>query len=267
MSELRAANSFDESAVIRLEDVWLRFVLRYHRKRNTLRGVVLTGLDNVLRRGRGSAARTGEFWALRRVNMRIHEGEVVGVVGANGAGKSTLLRVIAGIYGPDRGRVVTRGTIGTLLSFGAGFDPRLPGRENVYKNGLLLGLTKQAIDERIDAIVEMSGLGDFIDAPVNTYSSGMRARLGFSVAVHADPDILLIDEVIAAGDERFRARVGTIFDQFSDRKKTVVFVTHQVGQLSQYCTRGIWMEEGRVRMDGPPTEVAQAYVEASRAAG
>jgi len=249
-------------AAIVLEDVWLRFQLRYYKRRRTLRGTLVEGASALLRRRR---RKREEFWALRGVELSVGEGEVVGIVGPNGAGKSTLLRAIAGIYGVDRGKVRTRGSIATLLSFGAGFDMRLPGRENVYKNGVLLGLSKTQVDERMDAILEMSGLGDFIDAPVNTYSSGMRARLGFSVAVHADPDILLIDEVVAAGDERFRNRVGTIFDQMSHRHKTVVFVTHQIGQLSQYCTRGIWLEEGKVRMDGPPEEVGKAYLEASRA--
>jgi len=258
-----AAVTGADQAAIALEQVWLRFSLRYYRKRLTLRGTVLEGLSAALRRqGRQQVQ---DFWALRGVDLSVKKGEVVGIVGPNGAGKSTLLRVIAGIYGADRGKVQVRGSVATLLSFGAGFDPRLPGRENVYKNGVLLGLSRAQVDGRIEAIVEMSGLGDFMDAPVNTYSSGMRARLGFSVAVYANPDILLIDEVVAAGDERFRNRVGTIFDQFSHQRKTVVFVTHQVAQLSQYCTRGIWLEEGRVHMDGAPGEVGAAYVEASRA--
>ena len=258
--------TISHNAAIHVEDVWLRFLLRFHRKRVTLRGAVLGGLEGLLRR-KGGRSKTGEFWALRGVDLRIGEGEIVGIVGPNGAGKSTLLRVIAGIYGVDRGNVRTRGSIGTLLSFGAGFDARLPGRENVYKNAILLGLRKAQVDERMDAIIEMSGLGDFIDAPVSTYSSGMRARLGFSVAVHADPHILLIDEVVAAGDERFRNRVGTIFDQFSHQHKTVLLVTHQISYLDQYCTRGVWLEEGKVRMDGPPEKVGKAYVEASKAGG
>lgn len=249
-----------------LDDVWLRFQLRYYRKRLTLRGSILDGFESVLRRG-ARRGKSNDFWALRGVNLTIPEGEVVGIVGHNGAGKSTLLRVIAGIYAADRGTVVTRGAIATLLSLGAGFDMRRPGRENIHKNGIMLGLSPEQINKRTDAIIEMSGLGDFIDAPVMTYSSGMRARLGFSIAVNVEPDILLIDEVVGAGDEKFRNRVGTIFDQLSHGHKTVVFVTHQVALLSQYCTSGVWMEHGKVRMEGAPGEVSQAYLESAKAAG
>jgi len=249
-------------AAIVLEDVWLKFRLRYYKRRNTLRGAAVAGLHSLLSSRR--AERGDDFWALRGLNLAISEGEVAGIVGQNGAGKSTLLRVIAGIYSPDRGRVVTRGSISTLLSFGAGFDVRRPGRENIYKNGILLGLNKERIDERMDAIVEMSGLGQFIDAPVMTYSSGMRARLGFSIAIHVEPDILLIDEVVSAGDEKFRHRVGNIFDQFVDKGRTIVFVTHSLALLEQYCSRAIWVDEGMVRLDGPPADVAGEYVAASK---
>jgi ABC-type polysaccharide/polyol phosphate transport system ATPase subunit len=245
-----------------LEDVWLRFHLRYYRQRLTLRGAIISGVSSVLRPRRRT--RVQEFWALRGITLRITEGEVLGVVGLNGAGKSTLLRVIAGIYAPDRGRVEARGTIATLLSLGAGFDLRRPGRENIYKNATLLGLSRRQIDERLEAIIELAGLGDFIDAPVATYSSGMRARLGFSVAAHTDPDILLIDEVLSTGDEEFRHRVGTIFDRLVHQHKTVVFVTHNLSALRGTCTRAIWMESGRVRSEGLPEEVGAAYLDHSR---
>jgi len=247
-----------------LEDVWLRFHLRFYRKRVTLRGAAISGLYSLLRPER---RKSDEYWALRGVTLDIPEGQVVGVIGPNGAGKSTLLRVIAGIYAPDRGRVHTRGSISTLLSFGAGFDGSRPGRENIYKNAVLLGLTRDQIEERMDAVIEMSGLGEFIDAPVMTYSSGMRARLGFSIAVHVDPDILLIDEVVGVGDERFRQRVGTIFDQLRDRHKTIAFVTHSLALLEQYCSRAVWVDEGRVRSVGPPGEVAKEYLAASKSGG
>jgi ABC-type polysaccharide/polyol phosphate transport system ATPase subunit len=247
---------------VALEDVWLKFNLRLYRKRLTLRGAAVRGLYSLVRPRR---RRNGDdFWALQGVTLGVPEGEVLGVVGPNGAGKSTLLRVIAGIYAPDRGRVEARGTIATLLSFGAGFDLRRPGRENIHKNATLLGLSREQIDERMAAIVDMSGLGEFIDAPVMTYSSGMRARLGFSIAVHVDPDILLIDEVVGAGDERFRQRVGSIFDQLSGRRKTIVFVTHSQQQLQQYCTHAVWMEEGRVQMHGTVEEVGAAYLASSK---
>lgn len=211
----------------------------------------------------GIGVRLGDRNVLGGVSVSLKEGEVLGIVGPNGAGKSTLLRVIAGIYAPDRGRVSTRGSIATLLSFGAGFDLRRPGRENIQKNAILLGLTRDQVADRMNAVVEMSGLGEFIDAPVMTYSSGMRARLGFSIAVNVNPDILLIDEVIGAGDERFRQKVGTIFDQLSGRRKTIVFVTHNLGLLDQYCTRAVWLENAQVRLDGPSSEVREAYLSES----
>lgn len=259
----RGLSGDGEGPAVLLEGVWLNFHLRFYKKRLTLRGAAITGLHSMIR-GKKRRQSQDEFWALRGVDLNLPRGEVLGVVGANGAGKSTLLRVIAGIYAPDRGRVQTHGTIATLLSLGAGFNLRRPGRENAYNNGILLGLTKEQIDERMDAIVAMSDLGDFIDAPVMTYSSGMRARLGFSIAVNVDPDILLIDEVVGAGDERFRNRVGTIFDQLSGRHKTIVFVTHSLGLLEQYCTRAIWMEHGRVQLDGSPEEIRDAYVASSK---
>jgi ABC-type polysaccharide/polyol phosphate transport system ATPase subunit len=252
-----------QSAIV-VDNVWLRFHLQFYKKRVTLRGAAVSHLSALLR-GRTRARRSDEFWALRGVTLQVSEGEVLGVIGSNGAGKSTLLRTMAGIYAPDRGTVSTVGTIATLLSFGGGFDLRRPGRDNVYDEGILLGLTRKQMAERMDAIIEMSGLEEFIDAPVMTYSSGMRARLGFSIAVHVDPDILLVDEVVGAGDEKFRSRVGTIFDQLSDRRKTIVYVTHNLGSLRQYCSRAVWLEAGKVRMTGRPQEVAKEYVAASRA--
>jgi len=249
---------------VAVDNVWLKFHLRYYRKRNTLRAAAVMGLHSLFG-GRRNRQRRDEFWALRGVSLSVGEGEVLGLVGPNGAGKSTLLRVIAGIYAPDRGRVAVRGAIATLLSLGAGFDVRRPGRENIYKNATLLGLSRERIEERVGAIVEMSELGDFIDAPVMTYSSGMRAKLGFSIAVNVDPDVLLIDEVVGAGDERFRNRVGNIFDRFSDGGKTIVFVTHSVTLLEQYCSRAAWIEDGQVRLDGEPAHVAKEYLQAAKA--
>jgi ABC-type polysaccharide/polyol phosphate transport system ATPase subunit len=261
MSDLFSRESIDLDPMrppIALEDVWLKFQLRYYKQRLTLRGEAVSRLSSLLHPRQRK--KDDAFWALRGVNLTVSKGEIMGVIGPNGAGKSTLLRVIAGIYAPDRGVTRTRGVIATLLSLGAGFDLRRPGRENIYKNGTLLGLTHQQIDERMDEIIETAGLGEFIDAPVATYSSGMRARLGFSVATHVNADVLLIDEAIGAGDEKFRNRVGNIFDQLSHEKKTVVYVTHGLITLKQYCTRAIWLESGQVKLDGPPVEVANAYL-------
>ena len=253
-----------EGPAVLLDGVWLKFHLRFYKKRLTLRGAAITGLQSMVRRKKRRESQD-EFWALRGIDLNLPRGEVLGVVGANGAGKSTLLRVIAGIYSPDRGQVQSQGTIATLLSLGAGFNLRRPGRENVYNNGILLGLTREQIDEKMDAIVAMSDLGDFIDAPVMTYSSGMRARLGFSIAVNVDPDILLIDEVVGAGDERFRKRVGTIFDQLTGGRATIVFVSHSTDLVKEHCTRAVWLEKGRIRLDGDAAGVVDAYVRESQA--
>jgi lipopolysaccharide transport system ATP-binding protein len=262
--ELTVATMAPQVAIA-LRDVWLRFEMRFYKQRVTLRGTAIRGLASALRLRR-HPVKGRDFWALRGVNLEVAHGEVLGVIGANGAGKSTMLRVMAGIYGADRGSVETRGRIATLLSLGAGFDLRRPGRENIYKNAALLGLKRAQIEERAPAIIEMAGLGEFIDAPVSTYSSGMRTRLGFSIAVNVDPDILLIDEVIAAGDEQFRARVGNIFDLLSHGEKTIVLVTHSLPAVRQYCTRAVWMEQGQVRMEGAPQEVVEAYQAAAKSA-
>jgi len=244
---------------IDLSDVWLNFHLNFYKRRVTLRGAALSGLTSLIA-GRRRSAGHQVFWALRGINLRIDHGESVGIIGPNGAGKSTLLRAMAGIYTPDKGVVRTDGNISTLLSLSAGFDLRRPGRENIFKNGILLGMTRSQIEERVDAIVEMADLGQFIDAPVATYSAGMRTRLGFSVAASVDPDIMLIDEVVNAGDARFRKRVGSIFDQLAGRQGTVVFVTHSTNLVKEYCSRAVWLEEGVIRMDGPAGEIVDAYL-------
>jgi len=244
---------------IDLNDVWLNFHLNFYKRRVTLRGAAISGLASLIA-GRRRATGHQVFWALRGLSLTIGHGESVGIIGPNGAGKSTLLRVMAGIYTPDKGVVRTGGSISTLLSLSAGFDSRRPGRENIFKNGILLGMTRRQIEERVDSIVEMADLGQFIDAPVATYSAGMKTRLGFSVAASVDADIMLIDEVVNAGDARFRRRVGSIFDQLAGRQGTVVFVTHSTGLVKEYCRRAVWMEEGVIRMDGAADEVVDAYL-------
>jgi ABC-type polysaccharide/polyol phosphate transport system ATPase subunit len=184
---------------------------------------------------------------------------VVGIIGSNGAGKSTLLQVLARIMKPDKGTAIVHGTIGTLLSFGAGFNLELTGRENVFMNAAILGVTRAEIRERLGSIVELADIGDFFDAPVGTYSSGMRARLGFSVAAHINPDVLLIDEVIQAGDISFQRRAGNVLDRFRDQRKVIALVTHSAEVTRRYCSRTVWMEAGDVRMDGPTEDVLREY--------
>lgn len=245
------------------ENLGVRYLVRYHRNEVTLRETFVRLLP-----GRKKPARwQGEFWSLTDVNMRAYPGEIVGIVGKNGAGKTTLLKALAGICGADTGRVAVRGRVGCLMSFGVGFRPNLSGRENVYLNGTLLGLTKRQIDERIGEIADFSELGDFFDAQVRTYSAGMKGRLGFSIAIHIQPDVLLLDEVLTVGDASFRAKAGTIVERFRTEDKTVILASHNMPMLRQRCTRCVWLERGSVRMEGDPREVTEAYAEYARGDG
>ena len=209
---------------------------------------------------RDRSAGHDEFWALRDVSLEIAEGSMYALVGHNGCGKSTLLRCIAGIYRPTEGSVKVSGRISTLLELGAGFHPDLTGRENVYMNATILGLSKKQIDAAFDDIVDFAGVGEFIDSPVKIYSTGMYVRLGFSVAVHVHPEILIIDEVIAVGDEEFQRKC---FDHlYSLRRQgvTVVVVTHGMATVQTMCDRAMWLEHGVPQMEGPAPKVAQAYI-------
>ena len=204
-----------------------------------------------------------EHWALRHVNFDIAQGEVLGVIGSNGSGKSTLLRVLARIYHPDEGELLIRGKVSSLITLGAGFQVQLTGRENIQYNGLLLGLTRQQISQRLDSMIEFAELGKFIDQPVRTYSSGMRARLGFSVAVHVDPEILVVDEVLVVGDARFRQRCADKMRELFQRGTTVVMVQHNMEAILQMSHRCMWLDKGSQRMIGKPRDVVRAYLESS----
>jgi ABC-type polysaccharide/polyol phosphate transport system ATPase subunit len=208
---------------------------------------------------RGSAE--GGVVALDGVSFSVAQGETLGVVGANGSGKSTLLKLLSGIVQPTRGSVDVRGRRAALLELGAGFHPEISGRENVEITGLLLGLTRKTIADRFDAIVRFAGVEEFLDAPVKTYSSGMAVRLGFAIAAHSDPDVLLVDEVLAVGDEMFAHRALEKFSEFERAGKTLVFVSHDLGLVAERCRRAIWLEQGRVAADGPAGEVVARYRE------
>jgi lipopolysaccharide transport system ATP-binding protein len=250
-------------ASIVAENVWVKFLIRYHRREVTMREAFVRMLERL----RPSQAENGRwqaaFWALRDISLSVYPGETVGLVGRNGAGKTTLLKTLANIVGPDHGRLRVRGTVGCLLSFGVGFNANLSGRENIYLNGSILGLSRRKIGERLDHIIEFSELGRFIDAPVRTYSAGMKGRLGFSIAVHIDPDVLLLDEVLSVGDAAFRAKAGSILDRFRRERKTVVMASHNMDLICTECTRAIWLDDGKVRMEGDPQAVTAAYAEAS----
>jgi len=242
------------SPAIEVDAVAKRF--RLYRERNQ-------SLKAALLRGRRAAYE--EFWALRDVSFEIPEGTTFGLIGENGSGKSTLLKCIARILRPDAGEVRTHGTLAALLELGSGFHPELSGRENVYLNGSILGMSKRDIDARFDAIVDFAGIAPFIDQPVKTYSSGMYVRLGFSVAINVDPDILLVDEVLAVGDAAFQEKCMEKFAEFRRAGKTVVVVSHAMGSLRSFCDVAAWLEHGKLVRVGPATSVVDDYVDEGHA--
>jgi ABC-2 type transport system ATP-binding protein len=241
------------TAGLRARDVGIRFLIRHIRA-----PTVHSGLVRFLKR----RPRAEEFWALRHVSFEVPVGTTFGIIGANGSGKSTLLRVLARILAPDEGEIEVRGRVSSLISLGAGFEPQLSGIENIYFNGMLLGLTRAEIERRLDEIVAFAGLPDkFIDAPVRTYSSGMRARLGFSVAVHVDPEILVVDEVLTVGDARFRAKCKAKFQELFSRGATVVMVQHNLETILDLCQKCMWLDRGQIQEIGRPEAVVRAYLE------
>ena len=197
---------------------------------------------------------------MRDVSFDVMGGETFGVIGHNGSGKSTLLKCLTQILEPDEGSVSVTGSISALLELGAGFHPELSGRENVFLNAAILGVPRRAVNEKFDAIVEFSGLEQFIDTPVKNYSSGMFVRLGFAVAVNVDPDVLIIDEVLSVGDAEFQAKCGDKIAEFRDRGKTIVLVTHSMADVVRVCKRAAWIDHGTLRMLGAPDEVTDAYL-------
>jgi len=206
---------------------------------------------------------TDEFWALRHVSFTVERGETVGFIGRNGSGKSTLLRVIAGVYPPDEGRVSVDGEVSTLFGLGSGFNVELSGRDNIYLDGIMIGLTKKQVDGIIEGIIEFAELGDFIDMPVRTYSSGMRSRLGFAIAMHSDKDIVLIDEIMGAGDAAFRQKAEVEMDRIMG-EKTVLLVSHSMPVIAQFASKVIWLNKGVIAAMGEPKEVIEQYLAASK---
>src|SRR5204863_9553122 len=200
------------------------------------------------------------FPALKGVSFTVPAGRTCGIIGRNGSGKSTALKLVAGITKPTSGTVKVEGRISALIELGAGFHPEISGRENVFINGIMLGLTKREIQNRFDEIVDFAELRQFIDAPVKTYSSGMYMRLGFAVAIHVDPDVLLVDEVLAVGDEGFTHKCLDKFGEFKRRGKTILLVTHSLGLVERFCDEALWLDAGKVRGEGGPKRVVGAYL-------
>lgn len=201
-----------------------------------------------------------EFWALKDVSFKIKPGEVVGFIGRNGAGKSTLLKLLSRITTPTSGRIRLRGNIASLLEVGTGFNPELTGRENIYLNGVILGMTKKEIDRKLDAIVDFAGVGRFLDTPIKRYSSGMQVRLAFAVAAHLEPEILVIDEVLAVGDAAFQRKCLGKMQDVSTQGRTIIFVSHDLATLQKLCPRSILLESGRCIADGPTPEIISTYL-------
>jgi len=247
--------AYEDATAIEVEGLGVRYSLRLTRK-TTLRQTFL----NLTRRGE---SQDRDFWALRDVGFRLVNGESLAVIGPNGAGKSTLLQVLAGILVPSEGSIEVRGRISSLLTLGAGFDQELAGRDNIRLAGAFLGMETAEIEERLPGIVEFADLGEFIDAPLKVYSSGMRARLGFSIATSVDPDVLLLDEVLATGDQVFRAKSKARVIELVRAAKAIVLVTHDMAWVTEYCNRAILLEHGRVASEGEPADVVEMHREHS----
>ena len=207
-----------------------------------------------------SRNRKEKIEVLKNINLRIKQGETVGLIGVNGSGKSTLLKLMTKIIYPDSGKITTNGKLTSLLELGAGFHPDFSGRENIYFNSSIFGLTRKEIDSRLDQIIEFSELKDFIDNPVRTYSSGMYMRLAFSVAINVDADILLIDEILSVGDQHFQEKCFEKMRELKEEGKTMVFVTHSMESVKNLCDRAVWLYDGQVRMDGNTDEVVKEYL-------
>ncbi|WP_286787267.1 MULTISPECIES: ABC transporter ATP-binding protein [unclassified Pseudomonas] len=200
-----------------------------------------------------------EFWALRDISFKIYRGETIGIIGKNGSGKSTLLQIICGTLTPTSGRVETNGRVAALLELGSGFNPEFTGRENIYLNGAVLGLSKEEIDQRFEAIVHFADIGDFIEQPVKSYSSGMSVRLAFAVAINADPEILVIDEALSVGDELFQRKCFSRIEQIKKNGATILFVSHSGGTVIELCDRAILIDSGQLLIDAAPKEVVGKY--------
>ena len=239
----------DSEFAIRVKNVTKYFKL-YYDKPNTLK----ERLVNITRNKAESRI------VLENINLDIKKGETVALVGTNGSGKSTLLKLMTKIIYPNKGTIVTNGKLTSLLELGAGFHPDFTGRENIYFNASIFGLSKSEIDKRLDDIISFSELDNFIDSPVRTYSSGMYMRLAFSIAINVDADILLVDEILAVGDQHFQEKCFAKLDELKKSNKTIVIVTHDLNAVKKLCTRAVWIYEGKVKMDDEPNKVVEEYL-------
>ena len=213
----------------------------------------------LIKKIKGEKIRFNEFWALKNINFELNKGDRLGILGLNGAGKSTLLKIIAGVYKPTTGKVTRHGHIAPMIELGAGFDPNYTGRENIFLYGSVLGFSREFLESKYEEILEFSELGDFIDVPIKNYSSGMRARLGFSIATVVEPEILILDEVLSVGDAKFRKKCEKKMQGMFDHGVTVLFVSHSLEQVKRLCNKAILLEHGELIAEGDIQEVAAIY--------
>lgn len=239
------------SSAISVEGVSKAFRI-YHERNQSLKAALL----------RGRRSKFEEYWALRDITLDVVEGQTFGLMGHNGSGKSTLLKCMARILEPNSGRIRTRGRVAAMLELGSGFHPDLSGRENVHLNGSILGMSRRELERKFEEIVDFAGVGNFIDQPVKTYSSGMYVRLGFSVAIHVQPDILLVDEILAVGDMQFQDRCKEKFAEFKADGRTVVVVSHGLGEMRTFCDQAAWLDHGKLIDQGPASAIVDRYIEA-----
>ncbi len=243
-----------QDIAIKVKNVYKDFKLFYD-KANTLKEKILFFKKH---------SKNDILHVLKDIDLTIKKGQTVALIGVNGSGKSTLLKLMTKIIYPTKGKIIAHGKLTSLLELGAGFHPDFSGRENIYFNAAIFGLTKKEIDDRVENIIEFSELKDFVDNPVRTYSSGMYMRLAFSVAINVDADILLIDEILAVGDQHFQEKCYNKMRELQKEGKTIVLVTHSMETVNEFCDRAIWLYEGHIRMDGPSREVTTEYLKVCR---
>ncbi len=254
---LHNGNGFDTDLVLQVQHLYKKFC-------RSLRHSMYYGLSDAVRSMLGlrfstERLRTNEFWALEDVSFELRRGETLGVIGANGSGKSTLLRLITGIYPPDSGRIMLKGRVGALIAVGAGFHPHMTGRENIYLNGTILGMTRREITKRLDEIIDFADIEEFLEAPVSTYSSGMRVRLGFAIAINCEPDILLVDEILAVGDLGFQLKCFNRLGELKQRGVATVLVTHNLHHITTFCNNVLLINHGKKIFAGNVEEGVGLY--------
>lgn len=269
ISDVKIKNAGKEKPIIEIRGLGKKYDIRHSRGNYiALRDVLMNIIKSPFAFAKDKVktavglATKEEFWAIRDINLNIERGEVIGVIGANGAGKSTLLKILTGITPPTEGEAILRGRVSSLLEVGTGFHPELTGRENIFLNGAILGMRKREIAEKFDEIVAFAGIEKFLDTPVKHYSSGMYVRLAFSVAAHMEPDILLVDEVLAVGDAEFQRKcLGKMEEVTKKQGRTILFVSHNMGAIQSLCSKSIWIKNGKMEMIGETSNIISKYID------